>query len=44
VSACSFSYAPGITERNGLVAIQLSITKNGETVTLYHEVHVNNAP
>jgi MSHA biogenesis protein MshO len=44
VSACSFSYAPGITERNGLVAMQLSITKNGETVTLYHEVHVNNAP
>jgi len=44
VSACSFSYAPGITERNGLVAMQLSLTKNGETVTLYHEVHVNNAP
>lgn len=44
VSACSFSYAPGITERNGLVAMQLSLTKNGETVTLYHEVHINNAP
>ncbi len=44
VSACSFSYAPGITERNGLVTMRLSITKNGETVTLYHEVHINNAP
>jgi MSHA biogenesis protein MshO len=44
VSACSFSYTPGITERNGLVAMQLSLAKNGETVTLYYEVHVNNAP
>jgi MSHA biogenesis protein MshO len=44
VSACSFSYAPGITERNGLVTMQLSLTQNGETITLYHEVHVNNAP
>jgi MSHA biogenesis protein MshO len=44
VSACSFSYSPGVTESSGLVAMQLSITQNNETVTLYHEVHVSNAP
>lgn len=44
VSSCAFSYAPGFTQRNGLVTLRLGITKNGETVTLYHEVHVNNVP
>jgi MSHA biogenesis protein MshO len=44
VGTCIFSYAPGITERSGLVSLQLSITRDGETVTLYHEVHVSNAP
>jgi MSHA biogenesis protein MshO len=44
VSACTFSYSPGVTESSGLVAMQLSITQNNETVTLYHEVHVSNAP
>lgn len=44
VSACEFSYAPGFTARNGLVTLRLSITEAGETVTLYHEVHVTNVP
>lgn len=44
VSACTFSYAAGFTARNGLVTLRLSITEGGETVTLYHEVHVSNVP
>lgn len=44
VSACVFTYAPGFTARNGLVTLRLSITEAGETVTLYHEVHVSNVP
>lgn len=41
---CTFTYTPGATQRNGLVAIQLAITQSGETVNLHHEVHVNNVP
>lgn len=44
LSSCSFSYASGITERSGLISMRLAITRNSETVTLYHEVHVNNVP
>ena len=41
---CTFTYTPGVTQRNGLVSIQLAITQSGETVSLYHQVHVNNVP
>lgn len=44
VSDCAFTYEPGVTERSGLVSIRLSITQSGETVSLYHEVHVGNVP
>lgn len=44
VSACGFTYAAGATERGGLVSLQLSLTQEGETVSLYHEVHVANVP
>lgn len=44
VSDCRFMYAPGVMEHSGLVAMRLVITRNEESVTLYHEVHVSNAP
>ncbi|BBP01370.1 prepilin-type N-terminal cleavage/methylation domain-containing protein [Sulfuriferula nivalis] len=45
VSLCSFSYDQQvITQRAGLVAISLQLTQNGESVNLYDEVHVSNAP
>ncbi|MEB0020780.1 prepilin-type N-terminal cleavage/methylation domain-containing protein [Actimicrobium sp. CCI2.3] len=44
VSDCSFMYAPGAMEHNGLVAMRLDITSKDETLTLYHEVHVSNVP
>lgn len=47
LSTCEFVYASdigGATERNGLVSMRLGISKSNETVNLYHEVHVNNAP
>ena len=43
VSGCTFTYNQ-INERYGLVTMQLVLTKNNETVTLYHEVHVSNVP
>lgn len=44
VSACSFTYQAGVTQRSGLVAIQLAVTQDNETVSLHHEVHVSNVP
>lgn len=44
VSSCLFAYAPGVTERSGLVSMRLALTQRGETVMLYHEAHVSNVP
>ena len=44
VSACGIAYTTGAFERWGLVAIQLGLTRDNESVTLYQEVHVDNAP
>lgn len=44
VTDCSFEYAFGGSQRNGLLAIRLVVTQNGESVNLYHEVHVDNVP
>lgn len=44
VSACGFVYQQGVTARSGLVSMQLQITEGGESVSLYHEVHVPNVP
>jgi MSHA biogenesis protein MshO len=43
VSACSMQYdLPN--QRFGLMAVRLTITSGGESVTLYNEIHVSNAP
>jgi MSHA biogenesis protein MshO len=44
VNSCNFSYQPGTSQRAGLVTLQLQLTKDGETVTLLHQIHVENAP
>jgi MSHA biogenesis protein MshO len=44
VSACNFSYSPAITQRAGLLGMTLRLTRAGESVQLYQEVHVDNAP
>jgi MSHA biogenesis protein MshO len=44
VSGCAFVYNPLVNERSGLVSLQVSLTRNSETVNLYHEVHVSNVP
>lgn len=44
VSACSFTYTPGVTARSGVVALSLKITLKGESVQLYQEAHVSNVP
>lgn len=45
VSGCSFSYdQPAITSRYSLVTLSIQLTSQGETVTLYHTVHIDNLP
>ena len=44
VTACAFTYAPGTSQRAGLVTATLTLSKAGELVRLLHQVHVENAP
>jgi MSHA biogenesis protein MshO len=48
LSTCSLKYEPpgsgGGSGRFGIVSIFLGLTQSGETVSLYHQVHVDNAP
>ena len=44
VTGCAFRYVEGVTERSGLLELQLTLEDEGEKVTLYHTVHVNNVP
>jgi MSHA biogenesis protein MshO len=44
VSGCTISYALVALQARGVVAIQLTLTRAGENVSLYQEVHVNNVP
>ena len=43
LSDCRFDYA-AISASNGLLILQLSITRDSESVTLHHQVHVDNTP
>jgi MSHA biogenesis protein MshO len=44
VSACQFDYQSGTAQRAGLVTLRVTINKDGESVWLVHQVHVENAP
>lgn len=44
VTDCSFNYTPAVLQRNGLVAMRLTLTRNGESVNLMHLVEVLNTP
>jgi MSHA biogenesis protein MshO len=44
VTACDFSYTAGAASRAGLVTLRLTLARDGESVTLYHAVHVSNVP
>lgn len=44
VAACLFDYGGSDLQRNALVRMVLQLTDSGESVTLQHEVHVNNTP
>lgn len=44
VGACNFVYNGSDLQRNGLVQLSITFANSGESVSQYHEVHVNNTP
>jgi MSHA biogenesis protein MshO len=42
--SCNFDYSGSDLKRNALIRMVLQITESDETVSLQHEVHVNNTP
>ena len=44
VGSCNFVYNDSDLQRNALVQLRITFTDSGESVSLYHEVHVNNTP
>ncbi|MDX1516206.1 MAG: type II secretion system protein [Woeseiaceae bacterium] len=44
VTSCSVQYAPGTAQRAGLVTMALVISESGESVSLQHQVHIDNVP
>lgn len=44
VSGCRFTYEAGVTAQNGVVTLELAITKDDETVNLVQQMHVSNVP
>lgn len=44
-AGCVFTYDPNVANtRTGLVSLQLGLASSGESVRLFHQVHVNNLP
>lgn len=44
IASCSVTYTPGTAQRSGLVTLAMSVSDSGETVSLLHQVHVDNVP
>jgi len=44
VTGCNFSYAPGTTQRSGVLLMSLTLSIGNESVSLLHQVHVSNVP
>lgn len=43
ISACQFDYDQ-VSATNGLVSLRLTLTREGESITLFQQVHVDNMP
>lgn len=42
--SCSLNYAAGTAQRGGIVTLEIALSDSGETVSLLHQVHVDNVP
>jgi len=44
VQACTFTFTPGTPHRAGLLRIDITVAKQGETIQVIHNAHVYNTP
>lgn len=44
VSACTFNYNSDVLRRHGLLTVSLSLMRDGETVNLVQQIHIDNVP
>lgn len=44
VTGCGFDYQPGTATRGGLVTLTITLSEQGESVTLLQQAHVSNLP
>jgi MSHA biogenesis protein MshO len=44
LTACTFTYTPGTAQRAALITLSLTLSKDGESVALLQQVHVDNVP
>jgi MSHA biogenesis protein MshO len=44
IGGCNFNYDPGTPQRAGLVTLQLTVSRQGESVQLLQQVHLVNSP
>jgi len=44
VQSCTFTYTPGSQQRAGLLRIDISVSKQNETIQVIHNAHVYNTP
>ena len=44
VQSCNAGYTPGTAQRSGLVSLSIAVSDAGESVSLLHQVHVDNVP
>jgi MSHA biogenesis protein MshO len=43
-ATCIIDYTSAASNRNGLLYVQLTLMNNGETVSLFQQIHVDNSP
>ncbi|RLA09566.1 MAG: pilus assembly protein MshO [Gammaproteobacteria bacterium] len=44
LASCNLNYAAGTAQRGGIVTLEITLSDSGETVSLLHQVHVDNVP
>jgi len=44
VTACSLNYTAGTAQRGGILTLELTVSDSGESVSLLHQIHVDNVP
>jgi len=44
LTGCSINYTAGTAQRGGIITLEITLGDSGESITLLHQVHVDNVP